>query len=65
MEERFILLESKVADQDRIIEELNSVVVRQQNQIDKMEEQMRLLTSQLQIGDPYAATAERRDPNGF
>ncbi len=37
VEERFQALESKVLYQDRTIEELNEVVTRQQDQIDKLE----------------------------
>ncbi|MDQ6997453.1 MAG: SlyX family protein [Mariprofundus sp.] len=40
MEERLIELETKISYQDHLINELNDVVVRQQQQIDKLEKQM-------------------------
>ncbi len=65
MEERFIRLESKMADQDRIIEELNSVIVQQQHQIDTIEEKVRLLLAQMEIGDPLAGTRHRTEPTSY
>ena len=53
VEERFQALESKVLYQDRTIEELNEVVTRQQDQIDKLEaefERLRALLENLSEG---------------
>ncbi len=36
IEERFAILEGKVLYQDRTIDELNSVVIRQQDQMDRL-----------------------------
>jgi len=40
MEERLIELETKISYQDHLINELNDVVVRQQQQINQLEKQM-------------------------
>ena len=54
MEERLIELETKTAFLDHTIEELNDVIVKQQQEIDqitkkvdRMKEQLRLITSGL------------------
>jgi len=43
VDERLVVLETKVAYQDQIIEELNSVVVRQQDQVDVLTAAVRKL----------------------
>ena len=40
-EERFQILENKVLYQDRTIDDLNTVVIRQQDQIDKLTDELR------------------------
>lgn len=42
-EERFEVLETKVVYQERMVDELNGVVVSQQNQLDQLTEQIRRL----------------------
>ena len=50
IEERFQVLENKVLYQDRTIDELNTVVTRQQDQIDELTAQVRTLREL--IGSP-------------
>jgi len=47
MEERLIELETRVAFQEKTIEELNEVITKQQEQIDLLAEEIKLLTAQL------------------
>jgi len=47
MEERIIELESKLSYQDHIVGELNEVVTRQQQQIDRLEVAVQQLRSHL------------------
>ena len=55
MEERLIELETRLAFQDKTLEELNEVVTRQQQQLDQMEQQLGRLTNRLR---PLLATAD-------
>ncbi len=48
MEERLELLETRLAYQDKTVEALNEVVTRQQDQIDRLEREIRLLKAILQ-----------------
>ena len=48
MEERLNELEAKIAFAEDLIETLNQTVIRQQGQIDLMQQQLRLLHQQLQ-----------------
>jgi SlyX protein len=48
MEERLNELEAKLAFAEDLIETLNQTVIRQQGQIDSMQQQLRLLHQQLQ-----------------
>ncbi|NWF36696.1 SlyX family protein [Mariprofundus sp. KV] len=50
MEERLIELETKISYQDHLIGELNDVVTRQQNQIDRLEKAMSRLHEQMKSG---------------
>lgn len=43
MEDRLEYLESTVAQQDRLLEQLNDIVTSQQRQIDEMEKKLMLL----------------------
>jgi len=49
MEERLTELETKVMFQDQTIEELNQVIYDQQQQLDKLSEEMTFLKKQLAI----------------
>lgn len=55
MEERLIELETRLAFQDKTLEELNEVVTRQQQQLDQMEQQLGRLTNRLR---PLLAAAD-------
>lgn len=48
VEERFQVLENKVLYQDRTIDELNEVVTRQQDQIDKLNAEFERLVALLE-----------------
>ncbi len=48
MEARLELLETRLAYQDKTVEALNEVVTRQQDQIDRLEHELRLLKAILQ-----------------
>lgn len=56
MSERLTELEIKLSLQEDLLEELNRTVFRQQQQIDLMQEQLRLLYGKLQ------ASSEAADP---
>ncbi len=47
IEQRLIELESKVAFQEHIIDELNGVIISQQEQIDRIEQEFSVAHSQL------------------
>jgi SlyX protein len=59
MEERLNELEAKVAFAEDLIETLNQTVIRQQGQIDLMQQQIRLLHQQLQDALPDEARTPR------
>ncbi|GAV19641.1 hypothetical protein MMIC_P0590 [Mariprofundus micogutta] len=50
MEKRLIELETKISYQDHIIDELNDVIIRQQQQIDRLEKAMKRLDEHLKQG---------------
>ena len=52
MEERLNELEAKLAFAEDLIETLNQTVIRQQGQIDSIQQQLRLLHQQLQDALP-------------
>ena len=58
MEARLIELETRLAFQEKTIEELNEVVTRQQEQIDRLEEELRLLAARFR---PLLAAAAAED----
>ncbi|MDQ7989162.1 MAG: SlyX family protein [Candidatus Dactylopiibacterium sp.] len=59
MEDRIIELETKLCFVDDLLEQLNRTVWRQQEQIDQLQAQIRVLYRQMQA--PAAAGAEKRD----
>jgi len=63
MEERLIELETKISYQDHLIGELNDVVTRQQNQIDRLEKAMRKMIDHLKVpGDSDIARPDEEAP---
>ncbi|MCW3482168.1 SlyX family protein [Neisseriaceae bacterium JH1-16] len=52
MEDRLIELESKVALQDDLLDALNLTVARQQQQIDLLQQQLRVLYQQFRANQP-------------
>jgi SlyX protein len=59
METRLNELEAKVAFAEDLIETLNQAVIRQQGQIDLLQQQLRLLHQQLQDALPDEARTPR------
>ncbi len=55
MEERLNELEAKVAFAEDMVETLNQTVIRQQGQLDLLQQQLRLLHQQLQAALPDEA----------
>jgi len=51
MENRIIELETKISYQEHLIQELNDVVTRQQNQIDALEKRMNRMQEHLKSAD--------------
>lgn len=66
MEARLIELETKLAFQDDLLEALNRTVADQQQQLDRQQQQIRLLYEQLRSLNPSplgSATSEERPPH--
>jgi SlyX protein len=61
MEDRLINLESKLAFAEHTLEELNATVYRQQQQIDLLQEQLRLLYQQMQAGSAAEKSASSQE----
>lgn len=61
MEDRIINLESKLCLAEDLLDELNRTVWRQQEQIDQLQAQIRLLYQQVQGAGAGAGAAEKRD----
>ena len=59
MEERLNELEAKLAFAEDMIESLNQIVVRQQDQLDSMQQQLRLLHQRMQDAAPDDARSPR------
>jgi len=53
MQDRLIELETKISYQDHTIGELNSVVIRQQQQIDQLEKNLKRLQTHLKQSDNH------------
>lgn len=52
LEQRLTELESKLAFAEDLVETLNQTVIRQQRQLDSLQEQLRLLHQQLRDSQP-------------
>jgi SlyX protein len=63
MEDRFVDLESRLTYQERTIEELNEVVIRQQEQIDLLTEKLEAVVNHLrEAASPVNGPAEEEPP---
>jgi SlyX protein len=61
MEDRLNELETKLSFAEDLIETLNQTVIRQQGQIDLMQQQIRLLHQQMQVAQPGEPRSLRDD----
>ena len=62
MENKIIDLESKLAFQDETINELNEVITDQQNQLDQLREEIRLLNLRIASVAEASNTSEEKEP---
>ena len=60
--ERLNILEGTVSFQERTIEDLNQVIVRQQEQMDRLEARLRSLSEQLSSGGPFVRSPDEEEP---
>jgi len=62
MENKIIDLQSKLAFQDETINELNEVITDQQNQLDQLREEIRLLSLRIASVAESSGTTEEKEP---
>lgn len=63
-EERFIDLESRLAHQDELLNQLNEVVTEQQGRIMQLEEMVRVLVDRVRAaGESVADDGDERPPH--
>lgn len=62
MENKIIDLQSKLAFQDETINELNEVITDQQNQLDKLSEEIRLLNLRISSVAEASNVTEEKEP---
>jgi len=62
MENKIIELQSKLAFQDETISELNEVITDQQNQLDQLREEIRLLGLRIASVAESSSTSEEKEP---
>ena len=62
MENKIIDLQSKLAFQDETINELNEVITDQQNQLDQLREEIRLLALRIASVAQSAAAPDEKEP---
>ena len=62
MENRIIDLESKLAFQDETINDLNEVITDQQQQLDQLREEIRLLNLRISSVAENSSVSEEKDP---
>ena len=62
MENKIIDLESKLAFQDETISELNEVITDQQNQLDQLREEIRLVNLRIASVAEASNTSEEKEP---
>ena len=62
MENRIIDLESKLAFQDETINDLNEVITDQQQQLDQLREELRLLNLRIASVAENSAVSDEKEP---
>jgi len=62
MENRIIDLESKLAFQDETINDLNEVITDQQQQLDQLREEIRLLNLRISSVAENSSVSEEKEP---
>ena len=63
MEQRIIELETRLTFQEKMVEELNSIVIRQQDQIDKLKETVKVINNELKrIAWELPEKTEKEEP---
>ncbi|MDT8427347.1 MAG: SlyX family protein [Pseudomonadales bacterium] len=62
MKEQIVELQSQLAFQEELLDQLNAVVARQQQQIDRMQQELSLHASKLLEFSEQLAEGQRRDP---
>lgn len=62
MENKIIELQSKLAFQDEAINDLNEVITDQQNQLDKLREEIRLLGLRISSVAETSNVSEEKEP---
>ncbi|MCW8901526.1 MAG: SlyX family protein [Gammaproteobacteria bacterium] len=62
MENKIIDLESKLAFQDQAIHELNEVITDQQQQLDRLREEIRLLNLRIASVAENSGVSEEKEP---
>jgi len=62
MENRIVQLETKSAYQERLIQELNEVVITQQNQIDALSQSLKQLRDYMQNNTGQQSSPEQEAP---
>ena len=62
MENKIIELQSKLAFQDQTITELNEVITDQQNQLDQLREEIRLLGLRIASVAESSSVSEEKEP---
>lgn len=62
MENKIVDLQSKLAFQDETINELNEVITDQQNQLDQLREEIRLLGLRIASVAESSSTSEEKEP---
>ena len=60
--QRLTNLEGTIAFQERTIDDLNEVVTRQQVQIDRLEQQLKLVLEQLNAAGTLVRDADQEEP---
>lgn len=62
-EERFIQLETKIAYQERLLEELNDVLIAKVNLLDELQKRLKTLEDLVRSEGPLAAMPHERPPH--